>query len=505
MTAQGLVGGYLSEGVYTYKGIPYAKADRFMPPEPPDSWGDGVRSSRAYGPVCPQPQRDGWKNDEQAFAFGWDDGYAGEDCLRLNIWTRGIADGARRPVMVWIHGGGYSTGSSQELPCYDGTNLARNHDVVVVSVNHRLNVLGFLDLSYYGEKYADSGNVGLLDLVAALRWVNTNIEAFGGDPSNVTLFGQSGGGGKISALLATPSAAGLFHKAIIQSGPALRVMENKYSRRIGKATIEELGIDPLQVDKIKDVPYDELVAAGERAIARVRAEIPGGEVPLGFGWAPVVDGKTLPSHPFYPNAPQQSRDIPLLIGTTLHEFTVSAYVPMMRTASQEQAVEFMRLRFGQRTDDLVEAFGKAYPGYKPKDLIDTDMLLRPIAIEQADIKTAQGGAPVYMYLFAWESPVLDTLYRSTHCLDIPFVTDNSSRHNTLTGGGPAADALAEKMSAAWVSFARTGNPNTPLLPHWDAYTTGGKATMIFDNQCRLSYGHDRELMEIAMDFPLNGF
>ena len=228
-TAKGQVAGYIQGGVYIYKGIPYAKAERFRAPEETDEW-DGIRSCRQYGPVCPQPARQGWANDEIAFAFNWNDGWSSEDCLRLNVWTPNIADSGKRPVMVWLHGGGYTAGSGQELPSYDGSSLAASEDVVVVTVNHRLNVLGFLDLSAFGEKYASSGNAGMLDIVAALKWVRNNIAAFGGDPSNVTIFGQSGGGGKVTTLLAMPSAKGLFHKAIVQSGSMLRTMESRYSR-----------------------------------------------------------------------------------------------------------------------------------------------------------------------------------------------------------------------------------------------------------------------------------
>ena len=267
----GKVAGYVENGIYIYKGIPYAKAERFMPPVAADKW-EGVRSSRAYGPTCPQGKRMGWYSDEQAFAFNWDDGYPDENCLRVNIWTPGLKDGKTRPVMVWLHGGGYSAGSGQELPSYDGTNLAKKGDAVVVTLNHRLNVLGFLDLSAYGDKYAKSGNAGLLDLVAALQWVNKNIESFGGDARNVTIFGQSGGGGKVSTLLATPSARGLFHKAIVQSGSMLRTMEQKYSRRIGSAVMEELGLKASQIDELCKMPYDKVLAAGDKAIAKVRAE-----------------------------------------------------------------------------------------------------------------------------------------------------------------------------------------------------------------------------------------
>ena len=235
-TTSGQVAGYIENDIYIYKGIPYAKAERFMPPMAPDAW-EGIRSSRAYGPTCPQAKRMGWYSDESAFSFNWDDGFPDDDCLRVNVWTPGVDDGKKRPVMVWLHGGGYAAGSGQELPSYDGTNMAKEHDVVVVTLNHRLNVLGFLDLSSFGAKYAKSGNVGLMDLVAALQWVHDNIGAFGGDPANVTIFGQSGGGGKVSTLLATPSANGLFHKAIVQSGSMLRTMDARYSRWMPPASI----------------------------------------------------------------------------------------------------------------------------------------------------------------------------------------------------------------------------------------------------------------------------
>ena len=480
-TESGRVGGYIENGMYIYKGIPYAKAERFMPPVAPDKW-EGIRSSRSYGPTCPQGKRMGWYSDEHAFAFNWDDGYPDENCLRVNIWTPGINDGKKRPVMVWLHGGGYAAGSGQELPSYDGANLAKKGDVVVVTLNHRLNVLGFLDLSAFGEKYAKSGNAGLLDLVAALQWVNKNIASFGGDASNVTIFGQSGGGGKVSTLLATPSAEGLFHKAIVQSGSMLRTMESKYSRRIGAAMVEELGLKPSEIDEIQKLPYETLLAAGEKAIAKVRAEADKeGVSSFIFGWAPTVEGDVLPTQPFDPQAPAQSKNIPLMIGTTLHEFTTSTYVPAFRSVTKEKAVEFLQKKYGNRTEEFLKAFEKAYPDYQPIDLIDIDLIFRPSAVEQAKLKAAQQGAPVYMYMFAWESPVLDGMFRSTHCMEIPFVFNNVVRHASMTGGGAEAQALGEKMSNAWLNFARTGNPNAEDLPTWEPYTIEKGATMYFNN------------------------
>lgn len=504
-TAAGKVAGYVDNGIYTYKGIPYAKAERFMPPVAADSW-EGIRSSRAYGPTCPQSKRMGWYSDEQAFSFNWDDGFPDEDCLRVNIWTPGINDGKKRPVMVWLHGGGYSTGSGQELPSYDGRNLAQKGDVVVVTLNHRLNVLGFLDLSAYGEKYAHSGNAGLLDMVTALDWIQENIANFGGDASNVTIFGQSGGGGKVSTLLATPSAKGKFHKAVIQSGAMLRTMESKWSRRIGAAVVEELGIKPGKIDEIQKVPYERLLAAGEKAIAKVRVEADKeGFASFIFGWAPTVEGCILPRQPFDPAAPEQSKEIPVMVGTTLHEFTMSTYVPQFRGITREAAIEYLKTKYGERTSEFVELFDKTYPEAQAKDLIDTDFIFRPSAIELASIKSRQGGAPVYAYMFCWESPVLDGILRSTHCMEIPFVFDNADVHASMTGGGPEAIKLADVMSQAWINFARTGNPNTPDLPEWPAYSCKEGATMFFDNNCEVRNNHDKELIDFIRQFPTRGF
>ena len=267
-TVSGPVAGYVDDGVFIYKGIPYAKAERFAPAVDPDPWTD-VRPSRAFGPTAPAPARSGWWSDDQAFTMHWDDGFHDEDCLRVNVWTGGINDGKKRPVMVWLHGGGFREGSGQELICYDGTNLARDHGVVVVSLNHRLNVLGFLDLSAFGAKYAHSGNLGMMDIVKALEWVRDNIASFGGDPANVTIFGQSGGGGKVSTLMAMPSAKGLFSKAIVESGSITNLLSPKYSRRIGAATVANLGLIPSRIEEIATVPYDKLLAAYDAAMKQV--------------------------------------------------------------------------------------------------------------------------------------------------------------------------------------------------------------------------------------------
>ena len=504
-TESGKVSGYNDDGVHIFKGIPYAKAERFMPPAKPDAW-DGVRSSRTYGPTCPQGKRMGWYNDEEAFIFNWDDGYQGEDCLRLNIWTKNLDGKKKQPVMVWLHGGAYSGGSGQEHPSYEGKNLCKRGDVVVVNLNHRLNVLGFLDLSAYGDKYMQSGNLGLLDLVAALQWVHDNIASFGGDPSNVTIFGQSGGGGKVTTLLATPSAKGLFHKAVVQSGSMLRTMDTKYSQLIGAAIIEELGLNPSQIDDIKKIPYEQLLTAGEKAVAKIKKQaFEEGQSSFIFGWAPTVDGMILPSQPFDPYAPEQSKDIPLMIGSTIHEFTTSVSIAGSRDLTIEQVKERLLKKYGNKTDEFIDAFKKAYPNYQPIDLLDTDFNFRPAAVEQAKLKYSQQGAPVYLYMFAWESPVLNGLFRSFHCMELPFIFNNIYNSRTLTGGTAEAYALAEKVSDAWINFAKTGNPNTDNLPEWIPYTIDTGATMIFNNTCEIKYNFDRELLEVVKPFPIRRF
>jgi para-nitrobenzyl esterase len=496
-TEAGLVAGYIEDGIYTYKGIPYAQADRFMPPIKPKAW-TGIRSSRAYGPTCPQGKRMGWLIDEMAFQSRWDDGFPGEDCLRVNIWTKGINDKGKRPVMVWLHGGGFSAGSGQELPAYDGASLCEKGDVVVVSLNHRLNVLGFLDISAFGEKYAKSGNAGLLDLVAALQWVKNNIANFGGDPSNVTIFGQSGGGGKVTALMSAPLAKGLFNKAIVESGSILQMMDSRYSKRIGVALMDELGLKASQIEELKTIPYEKLLAAGDKAIIKVKAEAQKeGFNAFLFGWGPNVDGDVLPAQPSSAQAIELSKNIPAIIGTTLHEFMGSSRNPALKKATMETAKKELEKVYGEKTDDFLKAFNKAYPHYKPVDLFDIDLMFRPMAVQQASLKSAQHAAPVYMYLFSWESPVLDGIFRSCHCMELPFVFNNVYNCRSMTGGGKAAYELADKMSSVWINFAKSGNPNTEGLPKWESYDSQKGATMIFNNTCEIKYNHDKELLNIS--------
>jgi len=502
-TESGKVRGYLHDGIYIFKGIPYAKAERFMPPVKPDTW-KGIRSSTAWGPVCPLMTPPSVNSDENEFLFQHDWGYMDEDCLRVNVWTPGIDDGKKRPVMVWIHGGGYTFGSSQELPSYDGESLSKTGDIVFVSLNHRLNVLGFTDLSAFGEKYKSSVNAGMLDLVAALEWVRDNIAGFGGDPGNVTIFGQSGGGGKVSTLMYAPSAKGLFHRAIVQSGTSPRFQEQEITRRIGKALVEELGIEPSEIDSIQKVPYTDLAAAAQSALKKVRKQLADegrSQMGFGFGMSPTLDGDFLPYQPTDLKGLAISNDVPLMIGTTKNEFSVVAWrAPKMRNASLEEVTSFIQDKYGDKADAYIAAVKKAYPNAaKPTDLIDVDTMFRRGAVEHANRKSANSDAPVFVYMFTWQSPVFDGAYKAIHCMEMPFTFNNIALCEEMTGGEQDAYILADKVSQAWIHFARNGDPNHEGLPEWPAYTEENGATMFFDNECGIRHHHDKDFLKITAD------
>ena len=502
-TLSGKVRGFIENGIYTYKGIPYGKAERFEKAEKPAAW-QGVRSSTMYGPVAPLLTPTTMVQDESEFVFDHDWGYTNEDCLSLNVWTPSIDAAKKRPVLFWIHGGGFTSGSSHELPSYDGVNLSNKGDVVVVSINHRLNVLGFMDLSAFGAKYKHSANNSILDMVLALEWVRDNIENFGGDPNNVTIFGQSGGGAKVNTLMAMPKAKGLYHKAINQSGSfRSMILEKEDTQAITMETLSILGLKGSQVDSLQHIPFAVLADASSKALKHIEAKMRASGKPImGFGlsWGPSQDGEDLPYQIGSDEALGLSKDIPLLIGTAKNEFAPFANMRFVG-ASEEAIMAHIKETYKEKADRYIKAVKKAYPNdTDAKDLLDVDTMFRPGAVAQANTKSGlKGGAPVYMYLFTWQSPVFNGKYKALHCMELPFVFDNIALANQMTGGGQEAQVLADKVSQAWINFARSGNPNHDGLPEWPQYDTTHTATMHFDTTCDVKPQLDKELFQLVQE------
>lgn len=482
-TTAGDVSGSVNDSVYAFLGIPYAKADRFMPPQDPDTW-DGVRECTDFGPVARQIvpwYPDSVQNEKELFS--------------VNVWTQGVNDGKKRPVLLWLHGGGFHTGASNDPMTY-GEAMARKGDIVMVSVNHRLNILGFLDLSACGEKYAQSANVGVLDIVKALEWIRNNIESFGGNPADVTIVGESGGGGKVGTIMCMPAAQGLFHKAIIQSGTLLNTMTKETSQQLGLAVLEQLGLTPEEVAKLDTIAYADLVKAGNEAIAKISGPRRPGS-PTMFGFAPSADGVVLLQQPFSPGFAEISKDIPVMIGSTLNEMMPVAYGEKELTL--EQARERLAKVYGNKTDQYIELFAKAYPDYTPQDLLSIDTVFRPYTIRTADARAVESSAPLYVYFLAWKSQVDNASKGSFHGLDIPLAFNNVDLRADWTGNTEEAWALADKMSSAWLNFVKNANPNVEgVLPEWEPYTAENGVTMYFDNECRIVNNHDRELMHFMV-------
>ena len=463
-TTKGKVQGVEEEGTIAFKGIPYARVERFMPPMETAPW-DTVMICDKYGPYAMQTG-----------------GFPGvvmseENTCTLNVWTKDPK--AKKPVMLWIHGGGYATGHSSWNPGY---GLAQK-DVVFVSLNHRLNILGYLDLSSFGDKYKYSGNVGELDIVAALEWIRDNISRFGGDPDNVTIMGHSGGGGKVGALMCMPSAKGLFHKAIIYSGVIVGSNTTATSSKLGEAVARELGLTAADIDKIQTIPYDQLNEAGRRATAGMQG--------ISGGFAPTMDGEVMVAQPFTPAFADFSKNIPIIIGSTLNEFGTNYYG---REMTLDEAKTILAPTFGEDTDAFIDAYFEAYPDGSLQDMLSLDRTFRCASVVSCRGINAQGAAPVWNYLFAWQKP---TDNYSAHGDELPFFFNTiEAEKRKVPEITPEVAHMRDVMSDYWVSFAYTGNPNSGDLPVWHSYAEANEPCMIFDNKIEERQAFDKRLQEL---------
>ena len=482
-----------AEGVYAFKGVRYAAAPvgklRFKPPVPPEPWTE-IADATQYGNRAMQ--------GSGAPGAATDMPEISEDCLFLNVWTPGLDD-RRRPVMVWLHGGGFSSGSGGDVFC-EGENLSRKRDVVVVTINHRLNVFGFLQLGeVWGPDYRSSGQAGMLDIVMSLEWVRDNIASFGGNPDNVTIFGESGGGRKVAMLMAMDPAKGLFHRAIVQSGSGLDAPSKSDAVALGRDLLEKLEISEGDVEALAGVDAQKIFDSQPSA---PRPSTPGMLTLPVAGFVPCIDGVALKRKPFIPDAPMISADVPLLIGSNKDEMTIfRASDPKFGTQTDDEFVAYVRESLPQRADSLIPVLRDTFPDYSPSDLIVAAETLKGYwvaTILQAERKFRQGAAPVYVYLLAWETRADEGRLRAHHALDVPLVFGNIENMRSMVGPGPEPQHISDVMSAAWVAFARNGNPNTDALPDWPAYDLGRRATMIFDDKSYVQEDPYSEIRRILL-------
>lgn len=481
--------GAMIEGVAAFKAIPYGAAtsgeNRFMPPRPPAPWA-GERDATAYLGQSPQSRLGFPQRPELGdFAGAADATLETEDCLTLNVWSPSLA--GKRPVMVWLHGGAFSFGSANN-DRLQGSRLARRGDVVVVTVNQRLNIFGHLDLSAYGAEYAHSGNAGTLDMIAALQWVRDNISAFGGDPGCVTIFGESGGGAKVCALLAMPMAVGLFHRAIVQSGAMIRVREKERALRLTDAVLKQLGIAPVDARKLHTLSMAQLQTVIEPAVKAIGPT----RWPFfdRYPFGPTLDDDLLPAHPFDPVAPAVSAQIPLIVGDTKDEaalFLASDDTVWNRTMTEDAMRARVAAVAGSHTDRVVALYRRLYPDASSADRLIatlTDASFRIRSLVLAERRARQGGGPLWMYNFAYESPRFDGRVKAGHALDVPFTFDTIDLTNA-TDCSSAAHGLADAMSGSWAAFAHTGVPHHGGIPPWPTYDLDNRATLILDNRCQI--------------------
>jgi para-nitrobenzyl esterase len=490
-TTYGKVQGVQTAGVKEFKGIPYGAPtggrNRFMPPKKPAAW-KGVRECLAHGQISPQVPAD--LRSDYAMMIHWDyhPGGMGEDCLVLNVWTPGLKDGAKRAVLVSFHGGGFTTGSGNAIG-YDGAQLARFGDVVVVTVNHRLGVLGYTHLADLGAPadFAYAGVTGIMDLTASLEWVRDNIENFGGDPNKVMIFGQSGGGAKTSSMLANPAAKGLFHRAAVQSGSMLKFVARDRATQNAEALLKQLGIAKTRIADLQKVSWQQLLEAQ----AAVSATLPG------VGAGPVLDGKYLAHDPFDPVAPPESADIPLIVSTTLED---AALQLTNFTLNEADLKTLLDKRYKDRGAEILAMYRKYYPEKSPY-LIQaqafTDAGFRRSAYKQAELKAAQGKGAIYMYEWDWPSPSFGGRYGAVHGLDV-----SGSFREARDGNDMAR--VADQLSSTWVAFAKTGNPNNAKIPPWPTYDAKTRATMVFSTPTQMINDHRGEIRGFWEKMPPPG-
>ena len=485
---QGTLRGFMDEDIYTFLGVPYATAERFGMPHEVEPW-EGVRDAQAYGPVCPIADQTAVGTDELV----WPHRYwiQNENCQNLNIWTPELNEDAKKPVMVFIHGGGFKNGSSIEGAAYDGKNLSEYGDAVIVSVNHRLNVLGFLDLSAYGEEYENSANAGMADLLAALQWIKNNIASFGGDPENITVFGQSGGGMKILTMLQMPEAEGLFDKAIVESTGTMRFVEPEQGQMVAEKTLENLGLDETQIEELKEVPYHDLIEASTDALAEV-----GEELGVSLDWRPTLD-ETYVCSDFC----DWAGEVPMMMGSVFSEFKSTIHVGDGRKNewTEEETAANLKDAYGDNAEAIAEEFAKVFPDKKLADAYFYDGARRLLVVEPTlDRKLENASAPVYSYLFSYEAPVNGGT-TALHCSELSYVFHNVEipvvARATGGSGNETALRLQDEMATAWLNFAKTGDPSQEGL-EWKAYTTDEKYTMRFDEKSGCSILGDEKLNQL---------
>jgi para-nitrobenzyl esterase len=490
-TAYGKVKGFILRDVYTFLGIPYGDdmsgKNRFMPPQKPKPW-DDVRPAVFYGNSAPQNIYNRSPESYSAFIDHWNYDEISEDCLRLNVWSPGL-DAKNRPVMVWLHGGGYRNGNGIEHDGYHGENFSKYGDAVFCSINHRLGPIGFSDFSSVGgEKYKHSGNAGMLDIIEALRWINENIANFGGDPGNVTVMGQSGGGSKVSTVAAMPAAKGLVHKGVPLSGSSIESGDRAVSQKIGEYILKEAGLKPSQIDKLQDMPWKNYLDLTDRAAKKYAEENPGAGR---AGFRPVGDDIHIPSGRFFSNDSADKPNIPMLFCTTFNESSPSRTDASLEDITLEGIIEKLHGNYGEKTTGIVAAYSKAFPECKPVEIWSLISSNRTRVVQAANAKTGQS-APVYMAWFGWQPPLFDNRMRAFHCVDICFWYNNTDLMLSHTGGGARPRALSHKMADALLNFMRNGDPNGGALPFWPAYSVENGETMVLNDESSVQNDPDRE-------------